>query len=66
MIKLTQFCNVQRALRKIRVLKIKAKAFEPGKFLKIFLSFLEFLRLIFLQKVLYKKHVVQKPDTDGA
>ena len=52
MLKLVQFCNVKRALRKINVLKIKAKAFKTGEFLNIFLSFLEFLRLIFLQNVL--------------
>ena len=34
--KLAQFCDVQRAVRKIRVLKIKAKAFEVGEFLNIF------------------------------
>ena len=39
MLKLTQFCNFQRALGKTGFLKITAEAFEAGDFLNIFLRF---------------------------
>ena len=55
MLKLAQFCNVQRALRKLRVLKIKAKIFEAGEFLNIFLSFFGIFEGHFLIKSFIKK-----------
>ena len=54
MLKLAQFCNVQRALRKLRVLKIKAKTFEAGEFLNI-LSFFGIFEGHFLIKSFIKK-----------
>ena len=62
MLKLAQFCNCQRALRKIKVLKIKTKVFEVGEFLNVFLKILEFLRLIFL----YIKSFIKKTSSSKA
>ena len=59
MLKLAQFCNCQRALRKIKVLKIKTKVFEAGEFLN---KFLEFLTFIFL----YIKSFIKKTSGSKA
>ena len=49
MVKFTQFCNFQRALGKISLLKIPAQTFETGDFLNIFGIFeAHFLIKIFL------------------
>ena len=57
MIKLSQSCNFQRALRKSAFLKITAQAFEAGDFLNIFLRFLGFSGSFFLYFLYKKKHV---------